>query len=123
MSNPKIFTVYDNVNGRPVVCRILFSFTSRVTLEDYIVYTDDTSNQDGRLNVYASRYERKQGDHFELLPIETDEEWEVIDVILNRIQQGIKDNETMEEIAYKIDASLADYAEANGLTSEDDICQ
>lgn len=123
MSNPKTFTVYDNVNGRPVVCKILFSFTSHLTLEDYIVYTDDTYNQDDRLNVYASRYECKEGNHFELLPIETDEEWEVINVILNLIQQGIRDNETVEEIAHKIDASLADYAEVNDLTSEEDTCQ
>lgn len=46
--------------------------------KNYIVYTDGTTSEDGTLEVLASVV----GDSEELLPIESDEEWKMIEEIV-----------------------------------------
>ncbi|MGN0179689.1 MAG: DUF1292 domain-containing protein [Monoglobaceae bacterium] len=77
------FKVIDD-DGIEVECEILFTFESDVTNRNYIVYTDDTTNDDGEVNVYASIYDPTIEDS-KLLPIETDEEWKMIESILGEL--------------------------------------
>lgn len=78
------FTVL-NEEGREVECEVLFTFESDETGKNYIVYTDNTTDEEGFTKVFASAYNPDENDRT-LLPIETEEEWEMIEHILNQLQ-------------------------------------
>lgn len=94
MDKKNFFTVV-NDEGKEVECEILFTFESEETKKNYIVYTDNTTDKDGNVKVYASVYE-PNGDKTELLPIETDREWKIIETILESIQEESKKNEEQQ---------------------------
>lgn len=77
-------------NGEKIICNILFTFDSDETHKSYIVYTDNTKDETGNIKVYASVYDPNSTDEMELLPIETDKEWRVIEKILESIQEEVK---------------------------------
>ena len=89
MENKNTFTVINN-EGREVTCNVLFTFDSDETKKSYIVYTDNTKDEKGNIKVYASIYDPNSVDSMELLPIETEKEWKVIETILESIQEEIK---------------------------------
>ena len=89
MEDKNTFTVI-NEEGKEVVCNVLFTFDSDETKKSYIVYTDNTKDKQGNIQVYASIYDPKQEDNMELLPIETDKEWKVIETILDSLQEEIR---------------------------------
>ena len=78
-----------NEEGREIVCDILFTFDSEETNKSYIVYTDNTKDEDGNIQVFASIYDPKQ-ESPRLEPIETEQEWKIIETILNTLQEEIK---------------------------------
>ena len=78
-----------NDNGEEVMCDILFTFDSEETKKSYIVYTDNSKDKDGNVQVFASIYDPKQEDQ-KLEPITTEKEWKVIETILNTLQEEIK---------------------------------
>jgi uncharacterized protein YrzB (UPF0473 family) len=78
-----------NENGEEITCDILFTFDSEETKKSYIVYTDNSKDEEGNVQVYASIYDPKKEDQ-KLEPITTDAEWKVIDTILNTLQEEIK---------------------------------
>lgn len=82
-----VFTII-NENGKEVECEILFTFDSDETKKSYIVYTDNTLDDDGSTKVYASVYD-PTGQDSSLLPIETEKEWLVIENILSSVQAKI----------------------------------
>ncbi len=88
MDKKNIFTVI-NDEGKEVECEVLFTFDSEETKKSYMVYTDNTTDSDGNVKVYASVYDPK-GDNTELLPIETEREWKIIETILESIQEESK---------------------------------
>ncbi len=85
-----------NDKGEEVVCDVLFTFDSDETGKSYIVYTDNSTDDKGNVQVFASIYDPKQDDQ-KLEPITTDKEWKVIDTILNTLQEEIKKKITEEE--------------------------
>lgn len=74
-----------NDEGKEVECEVLFTFESDETKKNYIVYTDNTIDEEGNTKVYASIYNPDQ-DETKLLPIETDKEWKIIETILEELQ-------------------------------------
>ncbi len=78
-----------NDRGEEVMCDILFTFDSEETKKSYIVYTDNSKDDSGNIQVYASIYDPK-GVNQKLEPITTDQEWKVIETILNTLQEEIK---------------------------------
>ena len=85
-----IFTIV-NDEGKEIECEILFTFDSDETKKSYIVYTDNTTDEDGSTKVYASVYD-PTGQNPALMPIETEKEWLVIENILSSVQQKIEEN-------------------------------
>ena len=77
------FTVIKN-NKEKVQCEILFTYHDERTDKDYIVYTDKTIDNKGNTKVYASIF-NPQEENPTLFPIETDEEWELIETILDSL--------------------------------------
>lgn len=90
MEEKNTFKVIDN-EGKEVVCEVLFTFDSEETNKSYIVYTDNTTDDKGNVKVYASVY-KPEDENTELLPIETDREWKIIETILESIQEENNQN-------------------------------
>ena len=78
-----------NDKGEEIMCDVLFTFDSEETKKSYIVYTDNSKDEEGNVQVYASIYDPKKEDQ-KLEPITTDAEWKVIETILNTLQEEIK---------------------------------
>ena len=83
-----IFTIV-NDEGKEIECEILFTFDSDETKKSYIVYTDNTLDEEGSTKVYASVYD-PTGQNPSLMPIETEKEWLVIENILSSVQEKIE---------------------------------
>ena len=96
MKEKNTFTVINN-EGKEVLCDVLFTFDSDETGKSYVVYTDNTKDQTGNIQVYASTYQKGEGTSAKLDPIETDKEWKIIETILNTIQETVKDKEENAE--------------------------
>lgn len=77
------FTIV-NDNGEEVKCEILFTYEDEKTKKNYIAYTDNTTDDEGNTKVYASIFNPKEENPV-LLPIETDEEWKLIEGILSSL--------------------------------------
>ena len=80
-----------NDEGKEIDCEVLFTFESDETKKNYIVYTDNTIDEEGNTKVYASIYNPDQ-DETKLLPIETDKEWKIIETILEELQNEATNN-------------------------------
>ena len=85
-----IFTIV-NDEGKEIECEILFTFDSDETKKSYIVYTDNTLDEEGSTKVYSSVY-YPTGQNPALMPIETEKEWLVIENILSSVQQKIEES-------------------------------
>ena len=90
MEEKNTFTVLDE-NGKEVTCEVLFTFDSEETKKNYIVYTDNTTDEEGNVRVYASTF-NPDSDNTELLPIKTDREWKIVETILESIQEESNKN-------------------------------
>ena len=77
-----------NDNGETIVCDILFTFDSEETNKSYIVYTDNSKDENGKVRVFASIY-NPNDPKTKLEDIKTDKEWKVIDTILQTLQEEI----------------------------------
>ena len=77
-----------NDKGEQIVCDILFTFDSEETGKSYIVYTDNTKDENGKVRVYASIY-NPNDPKTKLEDIKTEKEWKVIDTILQTLQEEI----------------------------------
>lgn len=82
------FNVIDE-NGKEIECEVLFTFESDETKKNYIVYTDNTIDEEGNTKVYASIYTPDQED-LHLEPITTEKEWKIIETILSELQEEVK---------------------------------
>ncbi len=89
------FTMLDET-GKEVKYDVLFTFQSEETNKDYIVYTDNTKDAEGNVEVYASIYHPEE-ENSKLEAIETEKEWKIIDTILKTIQEELKSGENNEQ--------------------------
>ena len=85
-------------DGTEVTCNVLFTFDSEKTKKSYIVYTDNSRDQEGNIQVFASIF-NPNDENTKLEPITTEKEWKVIETILETLQ---------EEVRNKQDASAED---------------
>lgn len=73
-------------DGKEIEFEVLFTFESNETKKNYMVYTDNTKDENGNTRVYASVF-KPDADPLELLPVETEREWKIIETILTSIQE------------------------------------
>lgn len=84
-----------NSEGKEVECEVLFTFESEETNKNYIVYTDNTTDENGNVKVFASIYNPEEPES-DLIPIESDSEWKIIETILEEIQAEVKESASEE---------------------------
>ena len=95
MNKENTFTVLDN-EGKEITCEVLFTFESDETKKNYIVYTDNSLDESGNIKAYASIFDPSK-DTTELMPIETEREWKIIETILESIQEENKKKEEKKD--------------------------
>ena len=83
-------TIKDKDN-KDIVCDVLFTFDSDKTNKSYIVFTDNTKDEDGNLLVYANTYNKDNSGELGL--IETEEEWNIVEQILDSINKKEESDE------------------------------
>ena len=88
MNKENTFKVIDR-EGKEIEFEILFTFESDETKKNYMVYTDNTKDEEGNTKVYASVF-KPDAEPLELLPVETEREWKIIETILEEIQAESK---------------------------------
>ena len=84
-----------NEAGEEVKYDVLFTFDNEETNKSYIAYTDNTYDDDGNISVYASTYDPNSSEDI-LGKIETENEWKVVETILNTIQQEVRQADNIE---------------------------
>jgi len=95
MNKENTFKVVDQ-NGNTIEFEILFTFESDETHKNYMVYTDNTKDEAGNVRVYASVFV-PDAEPLELLPVETEREWKIIETILESIEEENRKNEEIKE--------------------------
>ena len=75
--------------GNETTYDVLFTFDNEETNKSYVVYTDNSFDDAGNVQVYASVY-YPESDNNNLDPVETEREWQIIDKILETIQEEVK---------------------------------
>lgn len=91
MNKENTFKVIDK-EGKEIEFEILFTFESDETNKNYMVYTDNTKDENGNTKVYASVF-KPDAEPLELLPVETEREWKIIETIITSItEENKKDN-------------------------------
>ena len=90
MDKENKFKVIDK-DGKEIEFEVLFTFESDETKKNYMVYTDNTKDDEGNTKVYASVF-NPEAEPLELLPVETEREWKIIETILDSIQEENKKN-------------------------------
>lgn len=64
--------------------KVILTFETEENDNKYFVYTDNQKDEDGFLRTYAGIYHNEDGKE-SLLPVETDEEWQLIEKLLLKI--------------------------------------
>ena len=82
----RYFTVTDN-SGKTLEYEILFTFDSEETGKSYIVFTDNSLDEDGSIITYAATYD-KNGETLALQDIKTDKEWDLTEHLLSSIEEA-----------------------------------
>jgi len=74
-------------NGEEHLFEVLFTFDVDETSKSYLAVIPVEQKEDEEVEVYAFRYEEKENDEDDLalFPIETDEEWNIVEEMLNTL--------------------------------------
>ncbi|AQY51220.1 hypothetical protein PWEIH_11845 [Listeria weihenstephanensis FSL R9-0317] len=75
-------TVVDE-DGNEELYAVLFSFNSDEFEKSYVLYYPESSDEDEEIELQASSFiENEDGTQGELKPVETEEEWDMIEEVL-----------------------------------------
>lgn len=86
MEEKKILKITDT-NGKEIEYEILAAFQFDKTGKNYVVYTDNTKDENGNTQVFASIYYPDDESKFD--EITSDEEWDAVESILAGLNQGL----------------------------------
>lgn len=77
-----------NDKGEKVVLDILVTFDSEETGKSYVIYTDNTKDENGNVRVYASIYDPADP-NMNLEEIKTEKEWKIVEAVIETIQEDL----------------------------------
>lgn len=86
---PKERIVIPDENGEEHLFETLFTFNVDDTNSSYVAVVPVEQAEDEEVEVFAFRYEEKGSEESELslFPIETDEEWDMVEEMLNTLAE------------------------------------
>lgn len=79
-------------DGKTLECEVIMTIDSKEFSKNYMVYTDHTIDENGYIKTYASSYD-PTGEDINLKPVETKEEWDMIENILSSAQKQVLNEE------------------------------
>ena len=79
-----------NDQALPVECSIISKFKNEDTGKSYLVYTDNSRNEEGKKNMFVVSYDPESNDEGTLKPVESMEEWESISGFLEELRKEIE---------------------------------
>lgn len=82
------FTITNN--GKQVEYDVLFTFDDENTKKNYIVFTDNSLDENNNIKVYANTY---NPDTMDLGAIETEKEWQLIENLLADLQEKVGEDD------------------------------
>lgn len=83
-----------NEKNERVKCNIIFTFDSDETNKSYVVFTDNTFDEEGRMRVSAATYKPNKYEEIdEIFPIETEKEWQTINYLIEEFKEMVRDGE------------------------------
>lgn len=85
MEDKKLTFKIKDDSGKDIECEELYSFKNEELNKNYIVYTDNSYDEDGCLCIYAAIYNPLEEEK-KLLPIENDEEWAFVEEMIDTLQ-------------------------------------
>lgn len=87
-----------NENGEEQLANILFTFFAEETNKNYVVfsYAGNNEEDDEQVEVFAASYENEDDLNGQLYPVETDEEWELIEAALENYADESEEYQTEE---------------------------
>jgi uncharacterized protein YrzB (UPF0473 family) len=72
-------TIIDE-QGNEILCEVLFTFDSDEFNKSYVLYYPiGEEDEEGNSPLYASSYDKGDEEGGDLVPVETDEEWDMIE--------------------------------------------
>ena len=74
-------------NGEIIDCDVLFTFKNTATGKCYIVYTENTVDEHGDTEIFASVFD-PDDKTLTLFPVETDEEWAILESTLGEYERS-----------------------------------
>ncbi len=86
MEEKLTFKINDET-GKEIECEELYSFKNEETNKNYMVYTDNSVDEDGCLCIYAAIYNPEDKEK-KLIPIENDEEWAFVEETIELLNEG-----------------------------------
>jgi uncharacterized protein YrzB (UPF0473 family) len=80
-------------NGEEHLFEVLFTFDVDQTNQSYIAVVPIEQSEEEEVEVYAFRYEEKEKEDndLSLFPIESDDEWEMVEEMLHTLAEEEKD--------------------------------
>ena len=84
MKDKKLVFKITNEQGKNIEYEELYTFKNEKTGKNYMVYTDNSIDEDGKVRVFAS-YAPSLDDK-KLRPIENDDEWDFVEETINTLQ-------------------------------------
>ena len=95
MDNEAFFKVV-NEFGEEIECEVLFTYEDANTNKYYIAYTDNSLDEDGvSTRVFASTFDPNEESPI-LHPIETEEEWQKIEELLESLSEEDEEDDDEE---------------------------
>lgn len=86
-------TIVDE-NGNEQLCEILFTFDSDTFNKSYVLYYPISENDEEEIDIHASSFVPSENNQDgELSPIETDEEWDMVEEMLNTFLEKEEEDE------------------------------
>ena len=86
--NKDNFLTMIDENGNEVICEILFTYHSDEFNKDYVIFFPKGADNEEHVELSAASYtenENKDGGNLE--PIETDEEWEMLEELIAEFEE------------------------------------
>ena len=87
MEKEKQLTFIDE-NGNEILCEILFTFESQEFNKNYVLFYPVSEDDSDDIEVMAASYVTSENGEGELQPVETDEEWDLIEDVLAQFEEG-----------------------------------
>ena len=88
-------TIVDE-NGNEQLCEVIHTFDSEEFGKSYVLYSlvGAEDDDEGQIEIFASSFTPSEnGEDGELEPIETEEEWDLIEDVLNALEDELDDEE------------------------------